>query len=79
LKTFYCIHCRVERPIEKKLLIGRNVRCTVCEAGRQHFKRTGKYTGAPYGRAVGHKQDSWEAENPLPDFIIESHRESLGD
>jgi hypothetical protein len=78
LKTFYCIHCRVERPIEKKLLIGRNVRCTVCEAGRQHFKRTGKYTGAPSGRAVGHKQDTW-SEDALPQHIIESYTESLAD
>jgi hypothetical protein len=80
LKFFYCNNCQSEKPIEKRLLKGRKLTCTDCEASAAEYKRTGVWKPCgPYARAVGHKQDAWTAEDHVPQHIIESYAESLAD
>jgi hypothetical protein len=80
MKFFYCIGCLTERRVEDRRKVGRRVVCARCVSAAAQFKRTGKCErGSPYGKAVGHKQDSWEAEIPVPDFILERHAESIAD
>jgi hypothetical protein len=77
---FFCGNCQSEKPWAKRRVRGYRTLCTDCLALARECKRTGVYKpSGPYAKAVGHKQDSWASDSPIPDFILERHAESLAE